>query len=171
MVKLKDWWATITPQMLNDSFASVAGNTMESLYNVDGLSNLLYNKIGQYCHRLMHRYILDWEGNTIDSLPLDEETQDDMYGAIVHQIENLANAKENMIAASNINNGKDVMETKVNPINNDFSDGTAGLLTTTGQVSFNNLDIQERANNLIEHSSFDFEELYKELQQMVSREE
>jgi len=167
---LKTWFDEyITANNLNSWFSAVTGKTIDVTYNITGLATCLKNKIEDYCHRLMHRNILDWNGDVLDEL--DEETLYNLNGCVKHQLEQLANSKENLIAATDINNGKNIAETKVNPIDNDFSGGTAGMLTTAGSSSYNILEIQARANELINSSSMDFAYLFNELAQFVSKEE
>jgi len=160
MVKLRDWFDTITIQDLNNWNSNTTGKTIDDILGVGG-AGMVRSRIEQVCMRLMGCAIVDEMGDWFNEIEdLDDETIQSLNHCITHNIPRLVNAVESLIIANNSDNGVSHNQTSANPNRN-------SSVMVKENTSFNKMNIQEQQNRLFQEAIEPYLDLRDELSQFV----
>jgi len=157
---LKDYLDSLDSNKIDGFFKDVVGKSMDDIYGI-GFKDLVRNKIIQICGRISYCYLLDENGDKIDSnLTLDEEMLANLNHCIQHNIEAIANAKDGANLAMDWKMGTNHNLTSANPLTNNER-------AIKDDISYNQLDIQIKQNKVIGEFIHTFEKMRDELKQFL----
>jgi len=160
MVKLKDWFNSLTNTTIDTWYKQVCSKSIEDVIGIGG-TDMVKNRIYQVCTRLMNCAIVDEDGDYFNALTdLDEETTDDLNHCIQHNLPALVNAIQTIIVANDYVNGVSHNQESANPNRNSST-------MVKEHTNYNRMQIQQQEEALFQQAIQPFLDLRDEFLQFV----
>jgi len=170
MVKLREWFSNKNDEILvsmENAYNSINDSDKSKIVvSSDEMSKVL-EWVKKGIHKLMRLNIIDENGDDFDTIDdLDNETDLELKEVLNHNIILLYNNWAQTMNFQDDENGKDVVEGKYNPIDNQ-NETSQELPTRTAQVSYNIFDINQKADKNLEQVSKIIERVKSEYEQYL----